>query len=235
MVNLTGNAILYEDNHLIIVNKKPSQIVQGDKTGDRPLSELLKDFIKERDQKPGNVFMGVVHRLDRPVSGALIFAKTSKSLSRMNDLLRRGALQKTYWALVKDPPPREEERLIHYLVRNEEKNKSFAYDRPTGNSQKAELSYRMLGKSDRFYLLEVQLHTGRHHQIRAQLAKIGCPIRGDLKYGAERSNPDGSISLHAREIVFEHPVKKTEIRVSAPPPDEPVWNYFATLFPVTHD
>jgi 23S rRNA pseudouridine1911/1915/1917 synthase len=221
--------ILYEDNHLIIINKSPSQIVQGDKTGDRPLNELIKDFIRERDQKPGNVFLGVVHRLDRPVSGAVIFAKTSKSLGRLNAMLKSGEIKKTYWAVVKEAPPRKHETLVHYLTRSEEKNKSFAYERPVKNSQKSSLTYTLIGKSDRYHLLEVELHTGRHHQIRAQLSKIGCPVKGDLKYGADRSNPDGSIHLHARRITLIHPVKKTEVTVTAPPPDDPVWSYFLSV------
>lgn len=222
-----GSGILYEDNHLLIFNKRPSQIVQGDKTGDRPLSELLKDYIKERDRKPGNVFLGVVHRIDRPVSGAVLFAKTSKALSRLNEMLKQGEIHKKYWAIVKDQPPETEGRLVHYLKRNEEKNRSYAYDKTVPGSKRAELIYRVIGNSDRYFLLEIDLLTGRHHQIRSQLSKAGCPIRGDLKYGAERSNPDGSIHLHSREISFIHPVRKERIQVTAPVPDEKLWNYFA--------
>ena len=221
-----STGILYEDNHLIAYNKRPSQITQGDKTGDQPLGELLKAFIKERDQKPGNVFIGVVHRIDRPVSGVVIFAKTSKALSRLNELVKTGGFRKTYWAVVKDAPPENEAHLIHYLKRNEEKNKSFAYNKEVPHSKKAELTYRIIGRSDKFFLLEINLMTGRHHQIRAQLSKIGCPVKGDLKYGSQRSNPDGSIHLHARKIEFIHPVKKESFSITADPPDENLWNFF---------
>lgn len=218
--------ILYEDNHLLIVNKLPSEIVQGDKTGDEPLSELLKTFLKEKYNKPGNVFMGVVHRLDRPVSGAIVFAKTSKALSRMNKMVKERSLQKTYWAIVKDSPPAESGTLIHHLVRNEKKNKSFAYQKQVKGSKEAVLEYQFLVSGERYHLLEVDLKTGRHHQIRAQLAAMGCPIKGDLKYGFPRSNPDASISLHAVKLSFIHPVKKEVIKVIAPPPDDKLWNYF---------
>jgi len=218
--------ILYEDNHLIAYNKRPSQITQGDKTGDPPIGELLKDFIRHRDHKPGNVFMGVVHRIDRPVSGVVIFAKTGKALTRLNELVKTGGFRKTYWAVVKDPPPDAGAHLIHYLKRNEEKNKTFAYDREMQLSKKAELIYTVIGKSDKFFLLEINLLTGRHHQIRAQLSKIGCPVKGDLKYGADRSNPDGSIHLHARKIEFIHPVKKVPVCFIADPPDDILWNFF---------
>jgi len=218
--------ILFEDNHLLIYNKKPSQIVQGDKTGDRPLSDLLKDFIKDRDSKPGNVFLGVVHRIDRPVSGAVVFAKTSKALSRLNEMLKSGEIHKTYWAIVKNMPPEISGHLIHFLKRNEEKNKSFASNKIVPGSKKAELNYVLIGQSDQYKLLEVELITGRHHQIRSQLAKIGCPIKGDLKYGFDRSNPDGSIHLHSRKIELMHPVKKEMITVIAPPPDDNLWNFF---------
>lgn len=218
--------ILFEDNHLLIYNKKPSQIVQGDKTGDQPLSDLLKDFIKERDNKPGNVFLGVVHRIDRPVSGAVVFAKTGKALSRLNAMLKLGEIHKTYWAVVKNCPPEVSGHLVHYLKRNEEKNKSFAYDKVIPGSKKAELTYKVIGQSEQYFLLEVNLLTGRHHQIRSQLARIGCPIKGDLKYGSERSNPDGSIHLHARKILLLHPVKKEMVMVSAPPPEDSLWNFF---------
>ena len=221
-----GKNILFEDNHLIIYNKQPSQIVQGDKTGDTPLSDLLKEFIKERDHKPGNVFLGVVHRIDRPVSGVVIFAKTSKALTRLNEMIKAGQIHKTYWAVVKNLPPEESGHLIHYLKKNEEKNKSFAYDKEISGSRKAELTYRLIGRSQNYYLLEVILLTGRHHQIRTQLAKIGCPIKGDLKYGSERSNPDGSIHLHARQVDFIHPVSKEAILVVADPPDDALWKSF---------
>jgi 23S rRNA pseudouridine1911/1915/1917 synthase len=221
-----GSNILFEDNHLIIFNKQPSQIVQGDKTGDTPLSDLLKAFIKERDHKPGNVFLGVVHRIDRPVSGVVIFAKTSKALTRLNEMIKAGQIHKTYWAVVKNKPPEESGHLLHYLKKNEEKNKSFAYDKEVAGSRKAELTYRLISQSQNYFLLEVNLLTGRHHQIRTQLSKIGCPVKGDLKYGFDRSNPDGSIHLHARQIEFTHPVSKEEIRVVANPPDDRLWASF---------
>jgi 23S rRNA pseudouridine1911/1915/1917 synthase len=224
--NSIGNDILFEDNHLIIFNKQPSQIVQGDKTGDVPLSDLLKAFIKERDHKPGNVFLGVVHRIDRPVSGAVIFAKTSKALTRLNEMIKAGQIHKTYWAVVKNQPPEDSGHLLHYLKKNEEKNKSFAYDKEVSGSRKAELTYRLIGTSQHYFLLEVNLLTGRHHQIRTQLSKIGCPIKGDLKYGFDRSNPDGSIHLHARQIEFIHPVSKEEIHMVADPPDDKLWASF---------
>lgn len=218
--------ILYEDNHLLVYNKRPSQITQGDKTGDIPLPELLMAFLKKRDHKPGNVFMGVVHRLDRPVSGVVVFAKTSKALSRMNELVRSGGLQKTYWAVVRGTPPMEEAHLVHWLHRNEEKNKSYVSDRETPGSKKAELIYRRIGISENYSLLEIELLTGRHHQIRAQLARIGCPVKGDLKYGYDRSNPDGSIHLHARAVEFIHPVKKEPLRIIADPPRDTLWDFF---------
>jgi 23S rRNA pseudouridine1911/1915/1917 synthase len=224
--------ILYEDNHLLVYNKLPSQIVQGDKTGDIPLSEILKNFIKERENKPGNVYMGVVHRLDRPVSGAVIFAKTSKALTRLNNMLKNGEIHKTYWAIVKNMPPAESDHLVHHLQRNEQKNKSFAFDKPVPNSQKAELIYRLIAASDGYYLLEINLLTGRHHQIRSQLSKIGCPIKGDLKYGFNRSNSDASISLHARKVELTHPVSKESLSVIADPPSDPLWNYFLNSVPV---
>ena len=218
--------ILFEDNHLLIVNKRSSQIVQGDKTGDEPLSETLKEFIRFRDHKPGKVYLGVVHRLDRSVSGVLIFAKTSKALSRLNNMLKEGEISKTYWAIVQNPPPTRQGQLVHFLRRNEQKNKSFAYDKPVDHSKKAELFYEVIGKSDNYYLLEIRLLTGRHHQIRAQLAKIGCPVKGDLKYGFDRPNPDRSIHLHSRKVDLVHPVKKEKLSILADPPDDPLWNYF---------
>ncbi len=215
--------VVYEDNHLIIVNKAASEIVQGDKTGDMPLSESLKLYLKEKYGKPGNVFLGVVHRLDRPVSGLVIFAKTSKALARLNTMLSQGEVKKTYWAIVTARPPQEEGELTHYLVRNEQQNKSYAYDRERPGSKKAILHYRLIATSERYWLLEVDLKTGRHHQIRCQLAKMGCPIKGDLKYGAPRSNPDGSISLHARRIRFVHPVSQQPIDLTAPTPTLAPW------------
>ncbi len=221
--------ILYEDNHLIVVNKLSSEIVQGDKTGDEPLSENLKRYLKEKYQKPGNVFLGVIHRIDRPVSGVVVFAKTGKALSRMNELVKQRAMKKTYWAIVKNSPPLTEGKLVHYLVRNERKNKSFAYKTIKANSKEAVLEYTMLASSRDYHLLEVDLKTGRHHQIRVQLAAIGCPIKGDLKYGFPRSNPDASISLHARSVSFIHPVKKESLYIVAPPPKDALWDYFVEV------
>lgn len=220
--------ILYEDNHLIIVNKQAGDIVQGDKTGDVPLSELIKEFIKERDHKPGNVFLGVVHRLDRPVSGVVLFAKTSKALSRMNALFaQHEQVRKTYWAIVGKRPPQDEGTLVHWLTRDEKRNIARAYEREVPNSKRAVLDYKLIAQGERYWLLEVTLHTGRHHQIRCQLAKMGCPIKGDLKYGAPRSNPDGSISLHARRLSFEHPVTHEQITVEAPVPADKLWQAIA--------
>ena len=221
--------VLYEDNHLIVVNKTYSEIVQGDKTGDTPLAETVKQWLKEKYNKPGNVFAGVIHRLDRPVSGAVVFAKTSKALERMNALFREGEVEKIYWAIVKTPPPQQEGELVHYLVRNEKLNKSFAYDDEKEGSQKAILSYKLIGKSDNYFLLEIVLKTGRHHQIRCQLAKIGCPIKGDLKYGFDRSNKTGGICLHSRKISFIHPVSKETVTIIAPVPDDKLWKQFEKL------
>ena len=225
--------ILYEDNHLIIVSKQSGEIVQGDKTGDTPLSETVTQYIKEAYAKPGNVFLGVVHRLDRPVSGIVLFARTSKALPRLNKMFSAGEVRKTYWAVTATPPPQPAGTLVHWLVRNQQQNKSYAYEREVPHSKRAELSYRLIGRSDRYCLLEVNLKTGRHHQIRCQLAKIGCPIKGDLKYGAKRSNPDGSISLHARSIQYVHPVSGKEIRVEAPVPSDTLWQSFQPLSPVS--
>lgn len=208
--------ILYEDNHLLILNKRPGEIVQGDKTGDEPLSETLKAFIARRDSKPGHVFMGVPHRLDRPVSGISVFAKTSKCLERLNEAFRSGNVHKTYWALTCGRPDPQEGELVHFLIRNEKQNKSYAYDTQKNGSKKAVLRYRVIKDTDRYHLVEVELLTGRHHQIRCQLSTIGCPIKGDLKYGAPRSNRDGGISLHARSIRFTHPTRDEEIFVEAP-------------------
>ena len=210
--------VLYEDNHIIIVNKSSGEIVQGDKTGDTPLVETVRTYIKEKYNKPGNVFCGLTHRLDRPVSGVVIFAKTSKALERINHMLKEHQIQKTYWAIVKNPPKQTEGTLIHYLVRNEKQNKSYAYDKEKPGSKHALLDYRLIAASDNYYLLEVNLKTGRHHQIRCQLSKMGCPIKGDLKYGFARSNTDGSICLHARRIAFVHPVSNENITVEAPLP-----------------
>lgn len=215
--------VVYEDNHIIIVYKESGEIVQGDKTGDTPLSEMVKAYIKEKYAKPGLVFLGVVHRLDRPVSGLVMFARTSKALGRLNNMFRNGEIHKTYWAIVQDKPEEEEGTLEHWLVRNEEKNKSFAYYHEVPRSKKAILKYRLIGQSERYYLLEVNLLTGRHHQIRCQLAAMGCPIKGDLKYGAKRSNPDGSISLLAHRLDFIHPVSKEHIVVESPLPQDNLW------------
>lgn len=216
--------ILFEDNHLLVVNKRPGDIVQGDQTGDTPLSEVGKRYIKKKYEKPGNVFLGVIHRLDRPTSGALAFARTSKALSRMNAQFKEKQVRKTYWALVSSPPPSESGRLVHWLHRNPKQNKSYAHSSEGSDRKKAVLNYRVRKALDRYYLLEIDLETGRHHQIRAQLAAIGCPIKGDLKYGFPRSNPDGSIHLHARHLEFLHPVRKTEVTLTAPPPKDPLWD-----------
>ena len=216
--------VLYEDNHLIAVNKACGEIVQGDKTGDTPLSETVKAYIKTKYNKPGEVFLGVPHRLDRPTTGVVLFARTSKALTRLNDLFRsHEAIRKTYWAIVQGKPAQPEARLENYLVRNEKLNKSFIAKGPGGEAQLAVLSYKTLAVGDHYTLLEVNLETGRHHQIRCQLAAIGCPVRGDLKYGAKRSNPDGGISLHARKVEFIHPVTKQPISITAPVPDEKIW------------
>jgi 23S rRNA pseudouridine1911/1915/1917 synthase len=227
--------VLYEDNHLIVVNKRAGEIVQGDKTGDEPLCETVKRYIKDAYAKPGNVFLGVVHRLDRPVSGCVVFARTSKALSRLNDMFRRGDVHKTYWAIVERRPSSQTPQagsayttLTNWLVRNEQQNKSYAYDHEVPGSKRAELRYRVLTVGERYMLVEVQLLTGRHHQIRCQLAAVGLPIRGDLKYGARRSNPDGSISLMARSVDFEHPVSHEHIHVEAPLPDDTLWAKLST-------
>ncbi len=212
--------VLYEDNHIIIINKSSSEIVQGDKTGDTPLSEKVKVYLKEKYNKPGDVFLGVTHRLDRPVSGIVVFARTSKALARMNELFKNQKVKKTYWAIVKNPPKEPSGRLVHYMVRNQKQNKSYAHDKMVPNSKEASLTYQLIGESDRYYLLEINLETGRHHQIRAQLSIIGCPIKGDLKYGFDRSNPNAGISLHARYIEFIHPVSQELIQITAPTPKE---------------
>lgn len=223
--NIEGR-ILFEDNHLLIFNKLPSEIVQGDKTGDQPVSEILKGYLKTKYSKPGNVFLGVPHRLDRPVSGIVIFTRTGKALTRINEMLRNHEIQKIYWAVVANKPEQESGLLSNFLSRNEEKNKTFVVRENSPGSLKAELKYRLLDKSDRYFLVEVELLTGRHHQIRAQLAHLGCPIKGDLKYGYPRSNSDGSIHLHSREIRFIHPVSKEPVGLKASPPNDPLWNHF---------
>ena len=215
--------VVYEDNHLIIVYKESGEIVQGDKTGDTPLSETVKAYIKDKYHKPGAVFLGVVHRLDRPVSGLVIFARTSKALARLNDMFRRGDIHKTYWAITQNAPPVEQDTLTSWLRRNERQNKSYVYDKEVPNSKKVILNYQLKGRSDRYCLIEVELLTGRHHQIRAQLSHMGCPIKGDLKYGARRSNPDGSISLLSCKVEFVHPVSKKNIILNSPIPDDKLW------------
>lgn len=217
--------MLYEDNHLIIVNKAAGEITQGDKTGDTPLPEKVKEYLKEKYNKPGNVFLGVIHRLDRPTSGIVIFAKTSKALSRMNELFRKDEVKKTYWAIVQSEPKPLAGTLKHYLWKNEKQNKSYAYpdNKQKKDAKLAILNYKLIAKSDNYFLVEVDLETGRHHQIRCQLGTIGCIIKGDLKYGAKRSNPDGSISLHARKVSFNHPISKELIEITAPTPDDKLW------------
>ena len=216
--------ILYEDNHIIAVSKTCHEIVQGDKTGDTPLSDIVKAYIKEKYQKPGDVFLGVTHRLDRPTTGVVIFARTSKALMRLNAMFQsHEQIRKTYWAIVQSPPPTPEGRIENYLLRNEQQNKSFVVKPNTQNAKRAVLTYQTIAQSERYTLLEINLETGRHHQIRCQLAAIGCPIKGDLKYGAKRSNPDGGISLHARNIEFIHPVSRLPISITAPVPDDTLW------------
>lgn len=215
--------VLYEDNHIIVVNKRAGDIVQGDKTGDTPLSEIVKDYIKIKYNKPGNVYLGVVHRLDRPTTGIVLFAKTSKALPRLNKLFAGKDAQKTYWALVKNAPPKTQDRLIHWLKRNPKQNKSYAHIKEVPDSKQAILSYSVLQKLTNYYALEIALETGRHHQIRSQLAAIGCIIKGDLKYGADRSNPDGSIHLHSRKLQLVHPVSKEQLDITAPVPEDSLW------------
>ncbi|CAM3382967.1 RluA family pseudouridine synthase [Aequorivita lipolytica] len=215
---------MFEDNHLIVINKRPGDIVQGDKTGDMPLSEVVKEYIAEKYNKPGAVYLGVVHRLDRPTSGIVVFARTSKALARLNKMFSERETEKIYWAIVKNAPPNTEDTLTHYLKRNPKQNKSYAHIKEVPESKKAVLHYKLLKKLDNYYLLEVNLETGRHHQIRSQLSAIGCPIKGDLKYGFDRSNTDGSIHLHAKKLSLIHPVQKEEISIEAPPPEDSIWN-----------
>ncbi|MGG6229258.1 RluA family pseudouridine synthase [Tenacibaculum sp. SDUM215027] len=216
--------VLHEDNHIIVVNKRAGDIVQGDKTGDKPLSDIVKEYIKEKHNKPGNVFLGTVHRLDRPTSGIVIYARTSKALERLNKMLRDKTIKKTYWAVVQQQPQKAEDTLINYLKKNPKNNKSTAYTKEAEGSKKAILHYKTLKKLDNYSLLEIDLETGRHHQIRVQLSNIGAIIKGDLKYGSKRSNKDGSIHLHARKIEFTHPVSKELIKITAPTPSDPVWD-----------
>jgi len=222
--NKNNLQVLYEDNHIIVVNKRAGDIVQGDKTGDKPLSNVVKSYLKDKYNKPGNVYLGTVHRLDRPTSGLVIFSKTSKALPRLNKMFATKDITKTYWALVKNKPKKDSDRLTHWLKKNPKNNKSYAHSTEVKDSKKAVLSYQIIKKLDNFYLIEVTLETGRHHQIRTQLASIGCPIKGDLKYSYDRSNKDASISLHARNIKFIHPVSKEELDITAPLPKDPVWD-----------
>lgn len=218
--------ILHEDNHIIVINKRVGDIVQGDKTGDKPLSEVVKEYLKDKYNKPGEVFLGVVHRLDRPTTGIVVFAKTSKALERLNKMFSERETKKTYWAIVKNKPPKNEDNLIHFLKRNEKNNTSKAHLKEVPECKKASLDYKIIKELNHYFGLEINLHTGRHHQIRAQLQAIGCPIKGDLKYGFDRSNPDGGIHLHARKLVFIHPVTKQELTLVAPTPDDVIWNAF---------
>lgn len=228
-MNDIKSRILFEDNHLIIINKLPGELVQGDETGDVTLADKIKEYLKVTYNKPGNVYLGIPHRLDRPTSGIVVYTKTEKALIRLNEAFKGSSVKKTYWAVVDNMPKKSESTLIHYIVRNSANNKSVAYPKEIKGSKLAKLDYKVIGKSEKYYLLEIALHTGRHHQIRAQLAAIGLHIKGDLKYGFPRSNPDGGIHLHARKIVFTHPVKKEELTIIAPPPHDTVWDYFASL------
>ena len=222
--NKNNLQILHEDNHIIVVNKRVGDIVQGDKTGDKPLSEVVKEYIKEKYQKPGEVFLGVVHRLDRPTTGIVVFARTSKALTRLNEMFSQRETKKTYWAIVKNQPPKTADHLVHFLKRNEKNNTSKAHSKEVPESKKASLDYTIIATLHNYFVLAIQLHTGRHHQIRAQLAAIGCPIKGDLKYGFDRSNPDGGIHLHARQLVFTHPVSKETLDIVAPTPKDTLWD-----------
>ncbi|HBI00065.1 MAG TPA: RNA pseudouridine synthase [Flavobacterium sp.] len=220
--------ILHEDNHLIVVNKRVGDIAQGDNSGDKPLPDIVKEYLKEKYNKPGDVFLGVVHRLDRPTTGIVVFAKTSKALTRMNDLFSSRETQKTYWAVVKNKPPKEEDTLVHFIKRNQQNNTSKAHTKEVPESKKASLHYKIITELDNYFALEIELHTGRHHQIRAQLQAIGCSIKGDLKYGFDRSNPDGGIHLHARKLSFIHPVSKEQIIIIAPVPHDVIWKSIET-------
>ncbi len=220
------NEVLYEDNHLVVVNKLPSQIVQGDKTGDKPLSDMVKEYLKKKYHKPGNVFLGIPHRLDRPTSGVVVYTRTEKALSRVAVSFAERKVKKVYWAVVAEMPPQEKGELVHYLKRNTTTNRSTATTKPSKERQEAKLTYKVIGASQHYYLLEIELLTGRHHQIRAQLAAIGLPIKGDLKYGAPRSNRGGGIALHARALTIPHPITKENITFVADPPKDPLWNYF---------
>ena len=222
--NKSNLQVLHEDNHIIVVNKRVGDIVQGDKTGDKPLSDVVKEYIKDKYNKPGEVFLGVVHRLDRPTTGIVVFARTSKALTRMNELFSNRETQKTYWAVVKNKPEKSQEKLVHYIKRNEKNNTSKAHSKEVPESKMASLDYKIIKELDNYFALEINLHTGRHHQIRAQLSAIGSPIKGDLKYGFDRSNPDGGIHLHARKLIFIHPISKENLEIIAPAPNDSVWN-----------
>ncbi len=224
--------VLFEDNHIIIINKRAGDIVQGDSTGAEPLLDKVKKYIKAKYNKPGNVFLGLPHRLDQPVSGTVIFARTSKALARLNAMIHDREVTKIYWAVVKNRPPKQADTLIHFISRNRDKNKSYALSQERKNTARAELKYQILAESDHYYLLEIELITGRHHQIRSQLSVMGFPIKGDLKYGAPRPNPDASIHLHARHIRFAHPVSGKIVNIYAPVPEDPLWKYFENLFPI---
>jgi 23S rRNA pseudouridine1911/1915/1917 synthase len=226
---ITETDIIFEDNHIIVVNKKSGQIVQGDKTGDAPMNDLLKDFLKAKYEKPGNVFIGTAHRIDRPVSGIVLFAKTSKALARINEMFQNKEIQKKYWCIVKNKPKNNTGLLVDFLLKNEKQNKSYVVKPDNKSALKCELEYKVLQSSDNYHLLEINPLTGRHHQIRAQLSHAGFPIKGDLKYGFDRSNPDGSICLHARQLNFIHPVKKEPVEIIAPVPEEKLWQYFEKL------
>ncbi len=231
MTQLPNIDVIYEDNHLIVINKKSGDIVQGDKTGDKPLNELVKEYIKLKYNKPGEVYLGTPHRLDRPTSGIIMFTKTSKALTRINKMFHDKEVQKTYWAITKTEPKQKEDRLIHFLKKNEKKNRSVAYSNDSNGSKRSELTYKVIHNFNNYHLIEVLPLTGRHHQIRVQLSTIGCPIKGDLKYGAARSNPDASISLHARKIEFVHPVSKENMTITANPiSKDPLWKDAAELF-----
>ncbi|TGD59831.1 RluA family pseudouridine synthase [Flavobacterium humi] len=221
--NKNNLQVIHEDNHIIVVNKRVGDIVQGDKTGDKPLSDVVKEYLKDKYNKPGEVFLGVVHRLDRPTTGIVVFARTSKALTRLNDLFKNRETKKTYWAVVKNKPPKTEDNLIHFLKKNEKNNTSKAYMKEVPESKTASLDYKIIKELTHYFALEINLHTGRHHQIRAQLSAIGCPIKGDLKYGFDRSNPDGGIHLHARKLSFIHPVTKENLTLTAPVPDDVIW------------
>lgn len=221
--------ILYEDNHIVVVNKRNSDIIQSDISGDRTLCDVVKQYVKVKYNKPGKAFIGTVHRLDRPVSGVILYARTTKALNRLLNMFKYREVQKTYWAVVKNPPPRKEDVIVNYLIKNERQNKSFAYDSPADGRKESELAYKVIGQSQHYTFVEVYPRTGRHHQIRATLASLGSPIKGDVKYGAKRTNDNASIHLHARQIEFIHPVRKEPVKFIAPPPEDPLWDDFVRM------